>query len=52
MGYKVKLNNQEVEDQIMNNFESLGFEIVLPKDDENKEETTQDDKKDSDESID
>jgi len=42
MGYKVKMNNQEVENQIMNNFESLGFEIVLPKDDEEeKKETTE-----------
>ena len=38
MGYKVKLNNQEVENQIMNNFENLGFEIVMPKDDEEVEE--------------
>ena len=42
MGYKVKMNNKEVEDQIMNNFQSLGFEIVLPKDEEELEKDEKD----------
>ena len=34
MGIKVKLNNQEVENEIMNNFKNLGFEIVMPQEEE------------------
>ena len=45
MGIKVKLNNQDVENEIMNNFKNLGFEIVMPKDEEEQDEEVTDSKK-------